>query len=88
MEKCSVICPRFVTLLEVFIVFTGLWILPANANVFSKKLYQDLVSKPFKTNYQKDIRPVREGNDTIMVSLDLRLSQIVDLVRFYGFSFI
>ena len=88
MEKCSVICPRFVTLLEIFIVFTGFWILPGNANLYSKKLYQDLVSKPFKTNYQKDIRPVRAGNDTIMVSLDLRLSQIVDLVSYREFSFL
>lgn len=44
-------------------------------NPDAKRLYDDLLS-----NYNRLIRPVPSNNDTIVVKLGLRLSQLIDLV--------
>ncbi|KAL4717283.1 hypothetical protein ACJJTC_017170 [Scirpophaga incertulas] len=52
-----------------FIVFIG-----CNANPDAKRLYDDLLS-----NYNRLIRPVDKNNNTVLVKLGLRLSQLIDL---------
>ena len=44
-------------------------------NPDAKRLYDDLLS-----NYNRLIRPVSSNNDTVVVKLGLRLSQLIDLV--------
>uniref|UniRef100_A0A8D9ER18 Acetylcholine receptor subunit alpha-L1 n=1 Tax=Cacopsylla melanoneura TaxID=428564 RepID=A0A8D9ER18_9HEMI len=44
------------------------------ANPDAKRLYDDLLS-----NYNRLIRPVSSDNDTVLVKLGLRLSQLIDL---------
>lgn len=44
-------------------------------NPDAKRLYDDLLS-----NYNRLIRPVSNNNDTVLVKLGLRLSQLIDLV--------
>nr|ABV72684.1 nicotinic acetylcholine receptor alpha 2 subunit [Bombyx mori] len=44
------------------------------ANPDAKRLYDDLLS-----NYNRLIRPVDENNNTVLVKLGLRLSQLIDL---------
>ncbi|CAB0039798.1 unnamed protein product [Trichogramma brassicae] len=46
----------------------------AEANPDAKRLYDDLLS-----NYNRLIRPVYSNNDTVVVKLGLRLSQLIDL---------
>ena len=46
------------------------------SNPDAKRLYDDLLS-----NYNRLIRPVSNNNDTVIVKLGLRLSQLIDLVR-------
>lgn len=46
------------------------------SNPDAKRLYDDLLS-----NYNRLIRPVSNNNDTVVVKLGLRLSQLIDLVR-------
>lgn len=46
-----------------------------SANPDAKRLYDDLLS-----NYNRLIRPVSNNNDTVLVKLGLRLSQLIDLV--------
>lgn len=45
------------------------------ANPDAKRLYDDLLS-----NYNRLIRPVDKNNNTVLVKLGLRLSQLIDLV--------
>lgn len=45
------------------------------ANPDAKRLYDDLLS-----TYNRLIRPVSNNNDTVLVKLGLRLSQLIDLV--------
>lgn len=45
-------------------------------NPDAKRLYDDLLS-----NYNRLIRPVSNNNDTVLVKLGLRLSQLIELVR-------
>lgn len=45
-------------------------------NPDAKRLYDDLLS-----NYNRLIRPVDKNNNTVLVKLGLRLSQLIDLVR-------
>uniref|UniRef100_A0A1B0D962 Uncharacterized protein n=1 Tax=Phlebotomus papatasi TaxID=29031 RepID=A0A1B0D962_PHLPP len=45
-----------------------------SANPDAKRLYDDLLS-----NYNRLIRPVSNNNDTVLVKLGLRLSQLIDL---------
>ncbi|XP_023245889.1 acetylcholine receptor subunit alpha-L1 isoform X2 [Copidosoma floridanum] len=52
----------------------GLGTDPAGGNADAKRLYDDLLS-----NYNRLIRPVPSNNDTIVVKLGLRLSQLIDL---------
>ena len=61
--------------------FLGTWFsLPvAMGNVAGKKLYVELLKNP-RRNYNKAIRPVQHENDTVIVKIGLRLSQVVDLV--------
>lgn len=47
-----------------------------HGNPDAKRLYDDLLS-----NYNRLIRPVSNNNDTVVVKLGLRLSQLIDLVR-------
>lgn len=47
------------------------------ANPDAKRLYDDLLS-----NYNRLIRPVDKNNNTVLVKLGLRLSQLIDLVSF------
>ena len=49
------------------------------ANPDAKRLYDDLLS-----NYNRLIRPVSSNNDTVVVKLGLRLSQLIDLVSTYS----
>ncbi|CAG4955756.1 unnamed protein product [Parnassius apollo] len=44
------------------------------ANPDAKRLYDDLLS-----NYNRLIRPVDKNNNTVLVKLGLRLSQLIDL---------
>lgn len=46
-------------------------------NPDAKRLYDDLLS-----NYNRLIRPVSNHTQTVLVKLGLRLSQLIDLVRF------
>lgn len=46
-------------------------------NPDAKRLYDDLLS-----NYNRLIRPVSNNTQTVLVKLGLRLSQLIDLVRF------
>ncbi len=48
-------------------------------NVAGKKLYAELIENP-RRNYNKEVRPVKREQDTVIVKIGLRLSQIVDLV--------
>lgn len=52
------------------------------ANPDAKRLYDDLLS-----NYNRLIRPVSNNNDSILVRLGLRLSQIIDLVSLKYFTY-
>lgn len=45
------------------------------ANPDAKRLYDDLLS-----TYNRLIRPVSNNNDTVLVKLGLRLSQLIELV--------
>ncbi|CAD1474575.1 unnamed protein product, partial [Heterotrigona itama] len=47
------------------------------SNPDAKRLYDDLLS-----NYNRLIRPVSNNNDTVIVKLGLRLSQLIDLTNF------
>lgn len=47
-----------------------------HGNPDAKRLYDDLLS-----NYNRLIRPVSNNNETVVVKLGLRLSQLIDLVR-------
>lgn len=49
-----------------------------SANPDAKRLYDDLLS-----NYNRLIRPVDKNNNTVLVKLGLRLSQLIDLVSVY-----
>lgn len=49
----------------------------AVGNPDAKRLYDDLLS-----NYNRLIRPVSNHTQTVLVKLGLRLSQLIDLVRF------
>ncbi|XP_053611831.1 acetylcholine receptor subunit alpha-like 2 [Plodia interpunctella] len=57
----------------VFFVFVTLFCL-CYANPDAKRLYDDLLS-----NYNRLIRPVDKNNNTVLVKLGLRLSQLIDL---------
>lgn len=48
-------------------------------NPDAKRLYDDLLS-----NYNRLIRPVSNHTQTVLVKLGLRLSQLIDLVRFFS----
>lgn len=48
---------------------------PGAANPDAKRLYDDLLS-----TYNRLIRPVSNNNDTVLVKLGLRLSQLIELV--------
>lgn len=50
------------------------------ANPDAKRLYDDLLS-----NYNRLIRPVDKNNNTVLVKLGLRLSQLIDLVSLFYF---
>lgn len=52
-------------------------------NPDAKRLYDDLLS-----NYNRLIRPVDKNNNTVLVKLGLRLSQLIDLVSTTLFIFI
>lgn len=47
-------------------------------NSDAKRLYDDLLHK---NNYNELIRPVGNNTDKLTVKLDLRLSQLIDVVR-------
>lgn len=49
----------------------------SHTNPDAKRLYDDLLS-----NYNRLIRPVSNNTDTVLVKLGLRLSQLIELVRF------
>lgn len=49
-------------------------------NPDAKRLYDDLLS-----NYNRLIRPVTNNNNTVLVKLGLRLSQLIDLVSRLNF---
>ncbi|XP_063539685.1 acetylcholine receptor subunit alpha-like 2 [Cydia strobilella] len=56
----------------VFVVFSFVFVVWANPD--AKRLYDDLLS-----NYNRLIRPVDKNNNTVLVKLGLRLSQLIDL---------
>lgn len=56
-----------------FVYLAGLGICAGNPD--AKRLYDDLLS-----NYNRLIRPVDKNNNTVLVKLGLRLSQLIDLV--------
>lgn len=51
------------------------------ANPDAKRLYDDLLRR---SGYNKHIRPVRNLTDKLIVSLGLRLSQLIDLVSVHS----
>lgn len=61
--------------LSVSILFATCGIIYANPD--AKRLYDDLLS-----NYNRLIRPVDKNNNTVLVKLGLRLSQLIDLVSY------
>ena len=60
-------------LARLLLLFVG----PGLANPDAKRLYDDLLS-----NYNRLIRPVSNNSDKVVVKMGLKLSQLVDLVRF------
>ncbi|XP_058792856.1 acetylcholine receptor subunit alpha-L1 [Phymastichus coffea] len=59
----------------VLLLLLGLGLVgPGRANPDAKRLYDDLLS-----NYNRLLRPVPSNNDTIVVKLGLRLSQLIEL---------
>ncbi|CAK1542039.1 unnamed protein product [Leptosia nina] len=58
---------------NVFIIFFAAFSV-CSANPDAKRLYDDLLS-----NYNRLIRPVDKNNNTVLVKLGLRLSQLIDL---------
>lgn len=46
------------------------------ANMYAKRLYDDLLS-----NYNRLIRPVNNSTDKLTVWLNLKLSQLIEVVR-------
>lgn len=53
----------------------GCFVHLGTANPDAKRLYDDLLS-----TYNRLIRPVSNNNDTVLVKLGLRLSQLIELV--------
>ena len=52
------------------------------ANLYAKRLYDDLLS-----NYNRLIRPVNNSTDKLTVWLNLKLSQLIEVVINYNFDF-
>ena len=65
-------------LARLLLLFVG----PVLANPDAKRLYDDLLS-----NYNRLIRPVSNNSDKVVVKMGLKLSQLVDLVRFIVCSY-
>lgn len=57
-------------------------ILVSDASYFEKKLLKELF-----IDYKKDMRPVLNDNDTVMVAIGLSLSQIIDVVSIVLFIY-
>ena len=53
-----------------------------SGNPDAKRLYDDLLS-----NYNKLVRPVVNTTDPLTVRIKLKLSQLIDVVRFFLLSF-
>ena len=51
-------------------------------NPDAKRLYDDLLS-----NYNKLVRPVVNVSEAVTVRLKLKLSQLIDVVRYFGVFF-
>lgn len=64
-------CEMSRTFLLIFLFIFGV----CYCNPDAKRLYDDLLS-----NYNRLIRPVDKNNNTVLVKLGLRLSQLIDLV--------
>lgn len=60
-----------------FLILVCIAIGICQGNPDAKRLYDDLLS-----NYNRLIRPVSNNTDIVVVKLGLRLSQLIDLVRF------
>lgn len=58
-----------------------LFVYYVDGNPDAKRLYDDLLS-----NYNRLIRPVDKNNNTVLVKLGLRLSQLIDLVSHVFFD--
>lgn len=67
------------TVFAVFLFILGV----CYGNPDAKRLYDDLLS-----NYNRLIRPVDKNNNTVLVKLGLRLSQLIDLVSAFDCCFI
>jgi hypothetical protein len=57
------------------IILTQLFLIHANED--AKRLYDDLM-----VNYNRHRRPAPSPNEPVTIKLKLRLSQIIDVVRF------
>lgn len=57
------------------VIVLGCLVQNSAANPDAKRLYDDLLS-----TYNRLIRPVSNNNDTVLVKLGLRLSQLIELV--------
>ncbi len=53
------------------------------ANLYAKRLYDDLLS-----NYNRLIRPVNNSTDKLTVWLNLKLSQLIEVVINYNLDFL
>ena len=53
------------------------------ANLYAKRLYDDLLS-----NYNRLIRPVNNSTDKLTVWLNLKLSQLIEVVIIYNLDFL
>ena len=82
MDKLKQLSPSSTPLLlvEVLVLVSALWFpRGVQGNEHAKDLYKELLYNPLR-NYNKEIRPVQNGSETMIVKAGLRLSQVVDLV--------
>lgn len=56
---------------------------PVSADQDAKRLYEDLL-----TDYNRLIRPVGNNSDRLTVKLGLKLSQLIDVVRYFKINVI
>ena len=54
------------------------WVVVTSCNTDARRLYDDLLKQ---SGYNKLIRPVEHNDDTLVVKMGLKMSQLIDVVR-------